>query len=285
MSVANFIPAIWSGLILDSLKKNLVYGSEMVVNRDYEGEIQGQGDRVKINAIGRPTVSDYAKNTDLSNPEVLNDAQTELVIDKAHYFNFQVDDVDAVQTKPKVMGPALAEAGYALRDKIDQNIAATMNAGARTVTGLGTSGSPRTDLGTVGKAYEYLVKIGTAMDEANVPQIGRFVVIPPWFEEKLKLDNTYLVKATPVGDAVVREGVFARVAGLDLIKSNNVPAVSTTFSILAGTRMATSFAMQIVKTEAYRPEKRFSDAVKGLAVYGVKVVRPESLVVLFAQRA
>lgn len=285
MSIANFIPAVWSAQVLTALEKSLVFGSPMVVNRDYEGEIQGQGDRVKINSISDPTISDYVKNTDMATAEVLNDAQTELIIDKGKTFNFQIDDVDAVQTKPKLMGPALQRAGYKLRDTIDQDIAAAMKAAASVVSGLGTDGSPRTDLATVGKAYEYLVKLGTALDELNVATEGRWAIVPPWFVEKLKLDNTYLVKATDVGDDVARNGKVARVAGFDLLLSNNVPVATTTYSIMAGTNIATSFAQQIVKTEAYRPEKRFSDAVKGLAVYGVKVVRPNLLVKLIANRA
>ena len=288
MSIANFIPAVWSAITLTALEKSLVYGSPMVVNRDYEGEIQNQGDRVKINSISDPTISDYVKNTDMATAEVLNDAQTELIIDKGKTFNFQVDDVDALQANPKqqILSTALQRAGYKLRDTIDQDIAAAMKAAASVVSGLGTDGSPRTDLGTVGKAYEYLVKFGTALDELNVPAEGRFATVPPWFVEKLKLDNTYLVKATDVGDDLTRNGKVARVAGFDLLLSNNVPNVSgTTYTIMAGTNIATSFAQQIVKTEAYRPEKRFADAVKGLAVYGIKVVRPNLLIKLVANRA
>lgn len=285
MSVNNFIPAIWSANILESLKKALVYGGPDVVNRDYEGEISAMGDRVKINAISRPTISDYAKNTDMSSPETLSDAQTELVINFAKSFNFQVDDVDQIQTKPKLMGPALAEAGYALSDVIDQAIAAAMKADAQTVTGLGTDASPRTDLGTVGNAYSYLTKLRTALSKANVPTNGRWVIVPPWFEEKLLLDSTFIARNTQLGDNRVENGRVMRVAGLDLYVSNNVPVATTTNTIIAGTRLATSFAMQVTKTEAYRPEKRFADAVKGLALFGVKVVRPQSLFKLVANEA
>lgn len=285
MSVDNFKPQVWDAQILMALEKSLVYGSPMVVNRDYEGQIQAFGDRVKINSIGDPTITDYVKNTDMASPEVLNDAQTELVINKAKSFNFQVDNVDAAQTNVNLLVPALQRAGYKLRDAMDQDIAAAMKADAATVTGLGTDASPRTDLGTVGNAYTYLVKMGTALDELNVATEGRFVVVPPWFVEKLKLDNTFLVKATDVGDDLVRNGKVARVAGFDLMLSNNVPVASTTYTIMAGTRISTSFAQQILKTEAYRPEKRFADAVKGLAVYGIKVVRPNLLVKLVANRA
>lgn len=285
MSVQNFIAAVWSANILESLKKALVFGGPDVVNRDYEGEISAMGDRVKINAISRPTISDYAKNTDMTAPETLSDAQTELIISYAKSFNFQVDDVDQIQTKPKLMGPALAEAGYALSDVIDQAIAAAMKADAQVVSGLGTDASPRTDLGTVGNAYTYLTKLRTALSKANVPTQGRWVIVPPWFEEKLLLDSTFIARNTQLGDNRVENGKVMRVAGLDLYVSNNVPVVSTTNTILAGTRLATSFAMQVTKTEAYRPEKRFADAVKGLALFGVKVVRPQSLVKLIANEA
>lgn len=278
MALTNFIPAVWSAQILLPLEKALVYGSPLVVNRDYEGEIRDVGDRVKINAISDPTIVTYTKNTDVAAVETLSDSQQELVIDQARAFNFQVDDIDQVQTKPKVMAAAMQRAAYKLADAVDIIVATAMAAAAVKVTATGTDAAPRTDLGTVGKAYEYLVKLGTRLSDVNVPQNGRFAVVPPWFIELLKLDTTYMLKGTALSDGITVNGQVAQVAGFTLLQSNNVPVDTGTYTILAGSNIATSFAQQIVKVEAYRPERRFADAVKGLNVFGVKVVRATTLV-------
>lgn len=124
MALDNFIPTVWSARLLSRrFYKNLVYGQPEVINRDYEGDIAQAGDTVKIGGIGPVTVSTYTKNSNMSAAETLADASTVLSIDQAKYFNFQVDDIDKAQTKPKVMDDAMGEAAYALRDNIDQSVA------------------------------------------------------------------------------------------------------------------------------------------------------------------
>jgi len=117
MTLSNFIPNVWSARLLETLNKAHVYAN--LANRDYEGEIGALGDTVKINSIGRVTIGAYTKNTDISAAETLTDAQTTLTIDTAKYFNFQVDDIDKVQTKPKVMDAAMRDAGWGVADAID----------------------------------------------------------------------------------------------------------------------------------------------------------------------
>ena len=113
MGLANFIPTIWSAKLLVRLRKNLVAAS--VVNNEYEGEIKGYGDRVKINEIGPITVSDYTKYGTLTWSE-LTSAQKELIIDQAKSFSLKVDDIDIAQQNPKVMNGAMNEAAYAVAD-------------------------------------------------------------------------------------------------------------------------------------------------------------------------
>jgi len=124
MAIENFIPSIWSARILQNLQKSLVYGQPGVINREYEGEIRNVGDSVKINAIGAITVGAYTNNSYISDPEEITGAGTTLLIDQANYFNFQVDDIDRVQARPDVMGEAMREAGYALKDELDTDLAA-----------------------------------------------------------------------------------------------------------------------------------------------------------------
>lgn len=284
MAVQNFIPAIWSARILQNLQKSLVYGQPGVINRNYEGEIADVGDSVKINAIGPITVDNYTKNSNINDPQELTGAQTTLIIDQAKYFNFQVDDIDKAQTKGGIIDEAMREAGYALKDTLDRFLAGKWTDIAAQ-NQIGSNGSPKTDLGTASNAYDYLLELGTLLDEANIPSDGRWVVIPPWYKETLLKDNRFINPGTPQGEERLANGQVMRAAGFMILQSNNVVNTSNdNYKIIAGHPMAWTLAEQIVKTEAYRMEKRFADAVKGLHVYGAKVVRPDALAVLHADR-
>jgi len=287
MAINNFIPTVWSARLLQNLQKTLVYGQAAVINRDYEGEIRAYGDTVKINNIGRISVGDYTKNTNMPDPETLTDETRTLVIDQAKFFNFQVDDVDRIQQHPKLMDEAMREAAYALRNAADQFIASHYVDAEQTI---GSDTSPVEPTKT--DAYEYLVDLSVKLDEADVPEQGRFVIVPPWFEGLMLKDDRFVKTGSlPAEDRLVN-GVIGRAAGFLVLKSNNVPKVNAdagagvqeNYKIIAGHPMAWSFAEQVNQVEAYRPEKRFADAVKGLHLYGARVVRPEALAVLSAKR-
>jgi len=283
MALTNFIPTIWSAQLLISLKKSLVYGQEGVVNRDYEGEITAYGDTVKINSIGAVTVGDYTRNTNIDDPETLTDSTRTLQITQSKYFNFQVDDLDKAQQNPKVMRQAMAEAAYALRNTADQFIAGhyTEVAAGNTV---GDDTSPVTPDNTT--AYEYLVDLAVILDENNVPEEGRWVVVPPWYHGKMLKDDRFVKSGTPQGESRLVNGRVGEAAGFVVLKSNNVPNTDgTKYKIMAGYSGAISYAEQVNQVEAYRPEKRFADAVKGLHLYGAKVVRPEGFAVLTANKS
>lgn len=245
-------------------------------------EIKGYGDQVKINSIGRVTIGDYAKNTDINDPEVLTDAQRILMINQGKYFNFQIDDVDKAQQNPKVMNEAMKEASYALADISDQYIASLYTEALEANT-IGTDDAPTT-FAAATDAYNSLVKVGVKLDEANVTKSGRWIVVPAWYHALLLMDNRFVQAGTSTADSVLRNGEVGRAAGFNIYVSNNVAATGDVFKVMAGYEQTMSYAEQIVEVEAYRPEKRFSDAVKGLHVYGAKVVRPETLAVMTVQR-
>lgn len=285
MSVKNFIPAIWTARLLQPLDKALVYGQTGVVNRDYEGEIANMGDRVKISTLGDVTITTYTRNSDISSPEELDSAQQELIIDTGKYFNFAVDDVDALQSKPAFMSTALERAGYNLADTADQYLAALLAANIPSASTLGSTSSPKTDLGTAGVAYNYLVTLGQYLDENNVPRTGRWAIVPPWFDAQMRKHGETFVHATAAADTLIRNGVMGMAAGFMLLMSNNVPnTTNAKYKIIAGHPMACSYAQQLIKVEGYRPELRFADAVKGLHIYGGKVVRPTALAMLIANK-
>lgn len=283
MAINNFIPAVWSRALLENLRNSLVYGQPGVINRDYQGEIAGAGSSVKIHSIGAVTVSDYTKNSDLSAPETLNDAEVVLNIDKARAFNFQIDDVDAAQQVPKVMEGAMREAAYALANDLDAYLAG-LHAQASITSGFGSNATPIVPTSTT--AYEYLADAFTAMDEANAPQAGRWAIVPPWYHGMLRKDSRFVSYGTDANRAVAQNGVIGQVAGFDVFVSNNVANTSgAKYKILFGHSSAWTMAMQIEKVEAFRMEKRFADAVKGLNVYGAKVVRPTILGCMTANKA
>ena len=262
----NFIPELWSARLLQNLDKTFVY--PQCANRTYEGEVRNLGDTVHIQKFGDIQVADYTKATGVGAPKDPGAGSTvALVIDQAKYFNFKVEDIEAVQANVNLMEKAMQRAAYAIGDVIDQYIAAFVNqagidAGEVAVT-------PQ-------NAYDTLVDLKVKFNKENVPSAGRFVVVPPEFLGMLEKDDRY----TKNYDAnVMANGVKGRVAGFDILESNNVPYVSdgAKYSLMAGTDMAIAYAGQIAKIEAYRPEQSFSDACKGLYVYGAKVVEPKAL--------
>jgi len=283
MTLENFIPEIWSANLLSNLNKELVYASSDVTNTDYEGEIKNAGDTVRINSIGRITVFDYTKNTDMPAPEVLTDSQKTLIIDQQKGFNFQVDDIDKAQQNPKVMSEAMKEAAYALADVKDRFLAGFYT-GAAAANLIGNDTTP-VSITTPSAAYEYLVDMGVLLDEQNIPSEGRVVTVPSWFEGLLRKDDRFVKSGTDSAASTLAKGVVGEASGFTVRKSNNVPnTAGAKYKIQATHRMARSFAAQIINTEAYRPEKRFADAVKGLSVYGGKLIRPEAISVLTANR-
>ena len=351
MAISNFIPEVWAASLLSNLKKNLVYGG--LANRDYEGEISAFGDTVHITSIAAPTITPYSKDTNLSDPQALTDADRTLVIDQSQSFNFQIDDIDLRQSRNggALMDEASMEAAYGLADVADTYLSGVIAAGSG-IASLGTidASSAATNV------YDLLlVPARVALQKAKVPTAGRFIVLDSDTMGKLLLDSRF-IKANEAGtDSALRNGFVGRAAGLDIYESPNnavgnartaisittsttnattkrqIVAAAGTFTqadvgagltgtgvgasaritavnadgstatvdvdstaaatvadgavvvtglrplVTFGYRGAITFAEQIAKVEAYRPEKRFADALKGLHLYGAKVTRPGAL--------
>lgn len=276
MSVDTFLAEIWTARLLARLNAAHIFGQSAVVNRDYEGEISQKGDVVHIGGIGRITIKTYTKNNDIDPPDDLEDEDQTLEIDQADYFNFQVDDVDGRQSAVNLLDGAMAQAGSDLSDVGDLFIASQMAQDGTPVTPI------EEDLSQKGAAYEALIDMGVVLDEGNTPTSGRFAVVPSWFHGLLLKDKRFVGAGT--SGAVLLTGQIGEAAGFAILKSNNLPVSSSDYSVLAGHQMATSFAEQINKVVAFRPEARFADAIKGLHLYGAKVVRPTALAVLTATR-
>ncbi len=279
----DFIPTVWAARLLVALDKSLVYGQTNVCNRDYEGEIRASGNTVKIASIGDVTVDDYTKDTDIGEPETLTDAEQSLLINQAKYFNFYVDSVDRAQQNVNVLDEAMRRASWSLRDYADTFLANAMDAAVPGGNKIGSTVTPIVP--TKDNAYEYLVDLGVLLDEANAPIDGRFVVVPAWFHGLLLKDERFVEAGTRRSDTAIRNGEVGEAAGFAILKSNNVPNTEgEAYKIIAGHSIATAYVEQIVDVQTYKPEKRFGDAVKGLHVYGAKVVRPTCLAQLIADK-
>lgn len=265
MTIDNALPTVWSARIKAALLDAHVFGTPAIVNREHEGEVTEFGQTVKVISVGNIAVKTYTKDTIIDDPDTVSDTEQLLTVDQAKYFNFAIDDIDMVQSRPKLFDESARTAGWGLIEVSDVALATAMIAGATTV--LGTTAL------TPAGAYNRLVDCAVALTGLNTPQEGRFAVCPPDFYGLIMKDDRF-VHSTASGDDVLRNGLVGRAAGFDLYQSNNVP---TGAKVVTGHNMATSFVEQILKVEPYRPQNMFADALKGLYLYGIKVFRGDQL--------
>ena len=272
MAITNFIPTIWSENLLTALDKQYVAVAHC--NREYEGEIKNKGSVVKICGVGAIDVKDYTKNTDMTTPQALSDTVQELVINKAKYFNFQIDDIDKTQCTPKLMDAAMRVAAKAIANEADKHIFSLHNDATNYVTLY--SADEESLLNTIIEARQKLY-------ENNVSDMENVVLeVSPAVATKILKAKINL----PFCDtSVIETGYLGSVAGCKVYVSNNIAeetgeAGATLYKCFMRTTRAIAFAEQFSEVEAYRPEKRFADAIKGLHLYGAKIVYPDELIVL-----
>lgn len=250
------------------------------------------GDKVHINNLANLTIGTYTANTDMNAPETLATTDTELEIDQAKYFNFQIDDVDAAQAAGPLMDAAMQRAAYGIADAVDQYIFSTIDGAVPSANKIGALATP-TQITSAADAYKQLVALRTIMAKANVPSADWQVAVPPEFMALLLQDDRFVKAGTDAGEARLQNGFVGRAAGFDVYESNNVPTGTTgsgsskvdSLKVIAAPAFATTFAEQVVETEAYRLEKRFADGVKGLDVYGAKATHTAALAELIFQIA
>jgi len=285
LSIANFKPDIWSALLLDALRNSLVYAQPQLVNSDYEGEIQNYGQSVHITTIGDPTISDYDANTPL-NYEDIETAGVDLIIDRKKFFAFKLDDVDKAQARVNPMTKMAQNSAYKLRDAADTYVA-NLYTGVASSNTVGSTGAPVNTFTTPTDAYnKVLIPLRTRLNRASVPTEGRYVVITPELEGSLLQDDRFVKVDASGSSEGLRNGMIGRAAGFDILMSNNAPnPTADTQVIQAGYPGAITYADQILETEALRLETTIADAVRGLHVYGAKLVRPTGIAVAFIDPA
>src|SRR5690625_636158 len=276
MAIANFIPEVWSAALLKALRDRLTYAQAGVINRNYEGDIARAGDTVHITSFNDPAVRTYTRNTNITWDQLSSTQQT-LVVDQEKYFAFTVDDVDRRQALPGFVEEATVGAAYNLAAEADSHVAGLMAAGVAAGNKLGATAITNPE-----DAYDLLVELRTVLTRSNTPDDGRFVVIPPELYGVLLKDDRFIRADASGTTAGLRNGYVGRAAGFDVIESNRVPEDDsgedgTVYTVLAGHSIATTYAEQILNTEALRLEQQLGDGVRGLHVYGGKVIRPANL--------
>jgi hypothetical protein len=289
-----FIPVLWSTKLIEKFYASTVLAA--ISNTDYEGEIKNKGDTVVIRTKPTITIKDYLADG-LLTVERPSSNIIELKIDKGKYFNLILDDVMEIQADLNMMNMWSDDAAQQFKIVVDTEVlksllgqAATNNKGtlAGKISGnvnLGVTGTPiqlvaRNPAATAGKVeiVDLLVRLGQVLDEQNVPEQGRWVVLPAWISSQIKMSE--LRDASLTGDAtsILRNGRLGMVDRFTIYVSNLLPSgvaaglAAGESVIYAGTQHALTFASQINNVETLRSEMTFGQLLRGLQVYGYKVL-------------
>jgi len=270
-SEVNFIPEVFSKLLQAKFYKKSILPE--ISNTDYEGEISGQGDKVVIRTVPAVTINNYAGTI---TTQELTTAKVEMLIDKAKYYSFKVDDVLAAQADINLLEGASTDAAEGMRIAVETEVLA----GA--ITGATTIGAQTAITAT--NILTNILTMSKQLDELNIPEEGRFIVLSPEFISLLKQSELRQAYLTGDGTSPLRNGLVGMVDRFKVFQSNMVyTAASGTDAgythVLAGHPKALSFASQFTNTETVRMESTFGDQVRGLKVFGSKVVTPDALVV------
>lgn len=307
-----FIPTLWSAKLNAKFYAATVFGE--IANTNWEGEIKNMGDKVIIQNIPDITISTYQPGQGLSY-QAPTPNTIELQIDKGKYFAFQVNDLLALQAQPKLMDMFSNDASMQMKIQIDSNViyntfgnGSSSNKGATAgaksgAYNLGTEGAPYQLASSSTSAIDFLTRLSAVLDEQNVPETDRFLLISP--ADRQSLMNSTLAQAYLTGDSqsILRNGKIGMIDRFTVYVSNQLPWVSANGTswhpgagdatepsltaattnankrraIIAGHKSAITFASQMTKMETVRNPYDFGDYVRGVNVYGFKVVKPEAL--------
>lgn len=294
----NWLPQVYSKQVLNFFRKASV--AEAITNTDYAGEISSYGDTVKIIKEPTITVYQYERGEDVTQQN-LSDTELTMVVDVANAFKFIVDDIESQMSHVNFRDVATSSAAYSLRDAFDAGVIAKMFAGISTstpdhtlgadsATPLGANvfdGAGAVDLGISGETdpLDLMARMARLLDVQNVPEEGRWFVAGPDFYEQLSQSGSKLLSVDyNAGQGSIRNGLVSsgKLRGFSMYKSNNIAAPSAaTGKCMAGHISSTATAQTITTTEVLRDQASFGDIVRGLHVYGAKVLRPEALVGAF----
>jgi hypothetical protein len=308
----SFIPTLWSGKLLAKFYQNTMLSE--ICNTDYEGELKNQGDTIRIRTAPSITINDYAGAGTTLSTEVPAPIYQDMQVNKAKYFSVQTNDILAQQADMDLMNMFTEDAAKQMKINIEDEVffnafvtegpaAANegLTAGALSASyDLGTD-NDAIDTSTANNLLDTILRMSAALDEQNVPEDGRWLILTPFDRQVLMRSNIAQAYFSGDSSSIIRTGKIGMLdrftvyvsnllprgaAGKALVSGLTDPATGATDAdavarrtMIAGTKHAVSFAMTISKTEPLRNQTDFGDIVRGLAVYGRKVVKPDALVV------
>ncbi len=290
-----FIPQIWSGKLIEKFYDTTVLAA--IANTDYEGEIKNQGDTVNIRTKPTITIRSYTVGQQLT-VDRPSSSLVQLSINQGEYFNLALEDVMEIQSDINLMSAWADDASEQMKIVIDRAVLATINAGVSSLNKGATAGriSANINLGTTGaqvvvtpsNVLTNIIALGQVLDEQNIPETGRWLIVPPWFAAVLKsspLQQAYLTGDTT---SVVRNGRLGMIDRFTLYSSNLLPTATegakTATYIFAGHNHGLTFASQITKVETLRSELSFSSLLRGLQIYGSQVVDGTAIATLYCSQ-
>ncbi len=295
-----FIPEIWSSKLVEKYYDGTVLSE--IANTDYEGEISNQGDKVIIRTTPSITIRDYRIGDTLQVERPLG-STIELLIDKGKYWSAIIDDIEKVQSDLDQMNMWATDASEQLKISVDSDVLANIvpdispqnkgtNAGR--ISGninLGDTGAPVALDPT--NILDYILDLGQVLDEQNVPETGRFLILPFWATNMLKKSDIKAAYLTGDSTSPLRNGMVGMVDRFTIYNSNLLPQTTDTvgtntvqaWNFIAGVKDGLTYAAQLTNTESLRAESTFGTIMRGLFVYGYKVIKPEALATLYAYKA
>jgi len=290
-----FIPELWSSKIIENFYDATVLAA--ISNTAYEGEIKSFGDTVNIRQTPDVTIRPYVKGMNLT-VERPEKGKLQLLIDQGEYFNCIEDDVDKVQSDIDLMNMWSKDASEKMKIAIDSKVltgmlpdisALNQGATAGRISGsinLGVAGTPVQVTKT--NVLDLIVDAGTVLDEANSPESDRFMIIPAWMAGMIKKSDLKDASLTGDSSTVLRNGRLGMIDRFTLYTSHNLNSVVDStfrcFSVVAGHKMGLTFASQMTDIGTLSAESTFGTLIRGLQVYGYKVVKPEALAKLYVRQ-
>lgn len=283
-----FIPQVWSSKLIEKFYSTSVFPA--ISNTNYEGEIKAQGDLVKIRTVPDIVINDYAAGQTLTNQRPASSV-VELLIDKGKYWSAVLDDVMEVQADIDQMNLWSQDAAEKMKISIDRDILAVLGPLVNSANRGATAGklSSNINLGVTGtpvaltkvNIIDFLVDMNETLSQQNIPEVGRFFVIPFWAASLIKKSDIKDASMSGDGVSVMRNGRLGQIDGTTIYVSNNLTHVTDTAlsctNIYAGHKNALTFASQLLKTETLRAESTFGDIMRGLQVFGYKMIDPTAM--------
>lgn len=276
MAYKNFIPEIWAEAIERDLERLHVFAEDC--NRKYEGEVSQKGDSVRILGVGKPTITEVERDDfrELDAPETVEDTSIIMPINYMATYNYKVDDIDKRQAVGGLMEALSSETSEGLADKQDLRIASL--AFDKQAVNMWTAPKQITAdnvLDCFLEAHQKMLENDVAMSTEVV--LTMTPAVATLYKKAMAIRDTD-------NSALLKNGRIGTFDGMTLKVSNNVAHKTVSgkdvLGIMVRTKRAIAFARPMIHTEPYRPEKAFTDAVKGFILYGAKIVRPKEMFVM-----